>query len=70
LVNVKGTVLESAEFETKSNKLPVKQIEQRFNVRNLIWADVDAPIAAGPDGFSTMAFSAINQLDVRGDKQN
>ncbi|KYR02905.1 hypothetical protein DLAC_00385 [Tieghemostelium lacteum] len=68
LVNNKNTVLKEATFKTVSGKLPIKEIGRHFQVKNLIWSDIDTPIATDPknENLSEMTFVGMKTLNVTG----
>lgn len=60
--------IDEGSFELDSkHRLPVRQIEQQFNVAKLVWAEGGEALDAAPDGFSTIAFELYvgKSLDIQ-----
>jgi len=49
------------------DRLPQKAIMHEWQIKNLVWADLEQPIELQPDGFSDVTFTGISQLKIYAD---
>jgi len=47
--------------------LPIKAMKYQWNMRNVIWADMEEPIKEMSDGFSDITFIGISNLKIFAD---
>jgi len=48
-------------------RLPIRAIKYQWNIRNVIWAEMEEPINELPDGFSNLSFEGIPNLKIWAD---
>ncbi|KAK5582011.1 hypothetical protein RB653_003592 [Dictyostelium firmibasis] len=66
LVSLKNTILKEYKFNMQNSKLPVTQICKHFQIKDLVWSDIDEPLPADDNGYSKMTFAGMNSINVRG----
>eukprot|EP01099_Mayorella_cantabrigiensis_P000441 TRINITY_DN1201_c0_g1_i1.p1 TRINITY_DN1201_c0_g1~~TRINITY_DN1201_c0_g1_i1.p1 ORF type:complete len:135 (-),score=38.06 TRINITY_DN1201_c0_g1_i1:158-562(-) len=64
--NDHNDIYQTETVTTKDGRIPIADLEERWRIKNPMWADLGVPIGKHKDGYSDKGFSGMKYLKISG----